>query len=189
MDPFTAIGLAGNIIAFIDFGFEVVSAAQEIYASKTGTTPENEHLDFLAGKVYSLVISLQNKKSTSQMTADERNLNDLAVECTRLSRDLLDMLKDLKARKAGSIKESLRALWRSIWMKKEKNELEKRLENAGSSCIFNGPGAGWEGDGWERRAELLDEEERKKLDKFVSLKLEQMKSRALAWEPDEIDGC
>ena|SRR5438034_577290 len=128
MDPFTAIGLAGNIITFIDFGFQVVSTAREIYGSNSGTTSENEDLEFLTGKVSNLALNLDPKIPTSQMTDDERNLNSVAVECTRLSNDLLDLLKNLKARKTGSTKESLRAVWRNIWKKKEKTELEKRLE-------------------------------------------------------------
>jgi hypothetical protein len=128
MDPFTAIGLAGNIITFIDFGCEVLSAAREIYSSKSGATSENKDLEFLTGKVNYLALNLQSTKSAPQMTDDERNLSGLAVECTRLSQDLLDLLKDLKARKAGSTKESLRAVWRNVWKKKEKTELEKRLE-------------------------------------------------------------
>jgi hypothetical protein len=129
MDPFTAIGLAGNIIAFINFGFEVVSAARDIYGSNSGATSENKDLEFLTGKVNNLALSLQPKKSKSQMTDDECNLNNLAVECTRLSHDLLDLLKGLKARKTGSTKESLRAVWRNAWKKKEKTELEKKLES------------------------------------------------------------
>ena len=128
MDPFTAIGLAGNIITFVDFGFEVVSTAREIYGSNSGATSENKDLAFLTDKVNNLALNLQPKKSISQMTGDERNLNDLAVECTRLSHDLLNLLKDLKARKTGSTKESLRAVWRNNWNRKKKTELEKKLE-------------------------------------------------------------
>jgi hypothetical protein len=128
MDPFTAIGLAASIITFIDFGFEVVSAAREIYDSNSGATSENKDLESLTCRVNNLALNLQPKKSTSQMTDDERNLNDLAAECTRLSHDVLDLLKDLKARKTGSTKESLRAVWRNISTRKKKTELEKKLE-------------------------------------------------------------
>jgi hypothetical protein len=128
MDSFAAIGLAGNIITFIDFGFEVVSAAREIYSSTTGTTSENKDLEFLTDKVTNLALNLQIRKPTSLMVDNERNLNDLAIECTRLSVDLLDLLKNLKARKAGSTKEALQVVWRNIRKKKEKTELETRLE-------------------------------------------------------------
>jgi hypothetical protein len=38
MDPLTAIGLAGNILAFIDFGTKLAKAAYEVYESKDGAT-------------------------------------------------------------------------------------------------------------------------------------------------------
>ncbi|OJJ69053.1 hypothetical protein ASPBRDRAFT_57598 [Aspergillus brasiliensis CBS 101740] len=38
---------------------------------------------------------------------------------------------------------------------------------------------------WERRVELLDEEEKEEMERLVQRKLADMRERALAWEPDE----
>jgi len=40
MDPLNAIGLASNILSFIDFGAELVSKGLEIYKSTSGLTEE-----------------------------------------------------------------------------------------------------------------------------------------------------
>ncbi|KFZ09260.1 hypothetical protein V501_05640 [Pseudogymnoascus sp. VKM F-4519 (FW-2642)] len=50
---------------------------------------------------------------------------------------------------------------------------------------FFGPTAGLDGDEWERRAGLLDEEEIMEIDSFVDQKVEELKTRVLAWEPEE----
>ncbi|KFY01911.1 hypothetical protein O988_02455 [Pseudogymnoascus sp. VKM F-3808] len=50
---------------------------------------------------------------------------------------------------------------------------------------FFGAVDGVEGDEWERRAELLDKEELMEIDSFVDQKVVEMKTRALAWEPEE----
>lgn len=50
---------------------------------------------------------------------------------------------------------------------------------------FFGSAARLDGDGWERRAELLDKEEIMEIDSFVDQKVEEMKTRVLAWEPEE----
>jgi hypothetical protein len=128
MDPFTAIGLAGNIISFIGYGFKIVSMARDIHSSVTGAASENKDLEFLSDKMRDLTVRLKLKKSTAQMTADELNLNELALECNRLSADLLSLLEKLKARDPRSKRETLGAVWRNIRKKDEKNELEKRLD-------------------------------------------------------------
>ncbi|KFY77174.1 hypothetical protein V499_03379 [Pseudogymnoascus sp. VKM F-103] len=50
---------------------------------------------------------------------------------------------------------------------------------------FFGPVAGLDGDEWERRAGLLDEEEIMEIDSFVEQKVEELKTRVLAWKPEE----
>jgi hypothetical protein len=43
-----------------------------------------------------------------------------------------------------------------------------------------------EGD-WKGRMELLTQQERADVDRLVERKMEEMKTRVLAWEPDELD--
>jgi hypothetical protein len=55
MDPLTAIGLAGNILAFIDFGTKLVTAAYEVYESKEGATKARSFL-FVMMTYFSMVV-------------------------------------------------------------------------------------------------------------------------------------
>lgn len=58
----------------------------------------------------------------------------------------------------------------------------KRLEGR-----FFGPGMSTEDDRWKEWINLLAEDERTNMDKLVEKKLDETKTRALAWEPDEVD--
>ncbi|BCR95757.1 uncharacterized protein AKAW2_20697S [Aspergillus luchuensis] len=49
---------------------------------------------------------------------------------------------------------------------------------------FFGPTVDYE-EAWRDRLDLLDEQERDKMEELVSRKLEEMESRVLAWDPDE----
>lgn len=42
-----------------------------------------------------------------------------------------------------------------------------------------------DGDEWERRAGLLDQEEIMEIDRFVDQKVDELKDRVLAWESEE----
>lgn len=45
IDPLTAIGLAGNIVQFIDFGTKIVSKARDIHTSAVGATRDVSDLN------------------------------------------------------------------------------------------------------------------------------------------------
>jgi hypothetical protein len=50
---------------------------------------------------------------------------------------------------------------------------------------FFGPTTELDRGGWERRAELLDVEERMEIDNLVDQKVDELKVRVLVWEPEE----
>ncbi|GFF57781.1 hypothetical protein IFM51744_09330 [Aspergillus udagawae] len=52
---------------------------------------------------------------------------------------------------------------------------------------FFGPGTSTEDDRWKERIDLLPENERANMEKVVEKKLEEMRTRVLAWEPYEVD--
>ncbi len=136
MDPFSAIGLAGNIIAFIDFGFKTISAAREIYKAPSGATAEDVHLGMLTSTGMALALDLKYRKPLSEMTSGELRLQELADECCRVSDGLLLLLGNLKAAKPHSKRESLRAILRRIWKKSEEEVLRKRLDGCKQQLLL-----------------------------------------------------
>jgi len=128
MDPFSAIGLAGNILAFIDFGFKTLAVAREVYGSPAGQTAGHAEIELLASQARDLMADLKLRKPTSEMGPDELRLQQVAAECGRISDELLLLLSKLKAARPGSKRDSLGAVWRNIRKKDEKQRLEQRLD-------------------------------------------------------------
>lgn len=54
MDPFTAIGLVGNIVTFLDFGYKLISTAKGIYTSGSGATAYNDDLSYTTQQIQQL---------------------------------------------------------------------------------------------------------------------------------------
>jgi hypothetical protein len=128
MDPFAAIGLAGNIIAFVDFGFKLLSKSKSIHASASGASSHNEDLASLTQHFQNVAANLHVPKSIGSMTAEEVALRQLATECAGVSTDLLKLLDELKAKNPKSKRESFRAAIRDWRKKDEVNELESKLD-------------------------------------------------------------
>lgn len=134
MDPLTAIGLAGNILGFLDFAGKLLSSTREIYGSATGDTEGDKSLGSVARHVRDLAAGLEASCSAAQGGGgggggdpDARALKDLAGECSDLAEDLVEMLESFQAREKKSKREAFRAVWNRMMKAEEKKELEHRL--------------------------------------------------------------
>ncbi|KAF5565382.1 hypothetical protein FNAPI_1697 [Fusarium napiforme] len=130
MDPFTAIGLAGNILTFIDIGLKFVSQTKGIYDSQSNSTAENDNLNLMAARFTTAMSEMQSKLPTGNLSKDERALKELVEECSNISGELQNLLAELKAKKPNSKRSSVKAAFRDWRKKSEKDDLHKRLENS-----------------------------------------------------------
>ncbi|KAF4499447.1 small s [Fusarium agapanthi] len=130
MDPFTAIGLAGNILTFIDIGFRLVSQTKGIYDSKSNSTAQNDSLSVMTTRFTTTMADMQSKIPSGNLSNDEMALKELVTECSSISDELQNLLADLKAKKPNSIRSSMKATLRDWSKKKEKDDLHKRLESS-----------------------------------------------------------
>ncbi|KAG5811661.1 hypothetical protein H9Q74_004546 [Fusarium xylarioides] len=130
MDPFTAIGLAGNILTFIDIGLRLVTQTKGIYDSTSNSTAENDSLSVMAARFTTAMNDMQSKMPRGKLSKDEIALKELATECSSISDELQNLLRELKARKSNSVRSSMMAAFRDLGKKKEKDDLHKRLESS-----------------------------------------------------------
>ncbi|KAL5044744.1 hypothetical protein BDW71DRAFT_209114 [Aspergillus fruticulosus] len=125
MDPISAIGLASNILQFVEFGAELCGRIHEVASSATGLTEENEHLNLVAEELKSvtdgLIVNLKGN------TKHEAELVKLAGQCRDLSAELTAILLKLKLKKEDRLWSSVRAAWKSTIKEKKISSIEKRL--------------------------------------------------------------
>ncbi|KAF5692443.1 hypothetical protein FDENT_2965 [Fusarium denticulatum] len=130
MDPFTAIGLAGNILTFVDIGLRLVSQTKGIYDSKSNSTAENDSLSVMTTRFTTTMNDMRSKIPSGNLSKDEKALEELVTECSGISDELQNLLAELKAKKPNSIRSSMKAALRDWSKKKEKDDLQKRLESS-----------------------------------------------------------
>jgi len=133
MDPISILGLAANILQFIDYGTQLLSGTQEIYKSATGTSSENIEIEEISGRlsVFSdeLSIDAVSRCHTGPYVARDRAVAKFASRCKEVSDELLGIVKELRLvdgpnRKWRSFRKALKTMW-----KKEKiQSLQTRLD-------------------------------------------------------------
>lgn len=143
MDPFAAIGLVSSIITFIDFGYELVSVAREIRGSATGSSIENDRIDFLNARMEATATELSAQNTTAGTTPAERRLGELSEECLRLSHDLRKLLEKIKVRDLSSKRQLIASVIRDLRKKDEKKDLETRLDKCRAQLHLQLSQASW----------------------------------------------
>jgi hypothetical protein len=100
LDPFSALGVAGNIVQFVDFSSKLFSNSREAYRSPNGATVENEEL----------------MKAT-------RELQALCVSLASVAR----MEQNLKAEGPHKRWQSFRQAFRTVWNKEKIRAMENKI--------------------------------------------------------------
>ena len=105
----TAIGLAGNIVQFVDFSMKLVGKAHEIHTSVDGALAENLDIETVAGTLRKLQLKLKidEKRSTSYDSEMEGLLERPCDSCNGTAKELLHILEGFKA-------QDKRARWKSM---------------------------------------------------------------------------
>ncbi|CZR68365.1 uncharacterized protein PAC_18264 [Phialocephala subalpina] len=126
MDPLTAIGLASNILSFLDFSVKVFSGAIDIYDSPSGLTEENRSSEAIVAQMKHFASKLQ-PPDDAQLTGDEKALCKLACECDDLSTRIIALIEKARPKDRKSKSASILAGLKSKWHEAERRKLEERL--------------------------------------------------------------
>ncbi|EUC31138.1 hypothetical protein COCCADRAFT_6931 [Bipolaris zeicola 26-R-13] len=134
MDPFTAVGLAGNVVQFVDFACKLFSEARELKTSMTGQSAAQLELQTTCNYLNTFTRQL----STSHFDANPQNLAsgekaivDLAASCKSTADELLALLQKLQVKQYAnhrSYQSFLQAV-RGVWKKSKIEELQRRLDS------------------------------------------------------------
>ena len=131
MDPLTAIGLVGNILAFIDFSTKLLKTAKQVYDSSHGTLEENKSREVVVREMEQLSAGLLTPKATV-LSEGDANLETLARECHEISIQLISLLNKIKPKDPDSVGQSVISALKNKHYAKDREGLEMRLENCRS---------------------------------------------------------
>ncbi|KAF2441831.1 hypothetical protein P171DRAFT_465451 [Karstenula rhodostoma CBS 690.94] len=128
LDPFSALGIAANVVQFIEFGSKLVSESHEIYKSATGTSTGIVELEMIYTDLIKFTKSLQTPNNSSQ-TPEEESLRQLAASCLTVANELLNIINALKVNADGHHRKwrSFRQAMKSTWKQTDIDNLQKRL--------------------------------------------------------------
>ena len=95
MDPFTAIGLASNIISFIDFGCKLLSSSKDMYNSLTGASSEIDALNLVSDNLSSLCSHFADDDLAAPRIYHDPELVRLTGECKSIADQIQGVVGDL----------------------------------------------------------------------------------------------
>jgi hypothetical protein len=133
MDPLTAVGLAGNIITFVDLSTKVLSRAKELYNSASGSTSENDELESLTKSLKDLADRTRRQAPNNSQhgrlnITSESVLDNLSQQCIQVADELLDMLDSVKVKGDGrGLKSAIQAV-KTAWKQDDIDGLQRRLD-------------------------------------------------------------
>ncbi|KAF7505514.1 hypothetical protein GJ744_000676 [Endocarpon pusillum] len=130
MEPLVALGLASNLVQFVDFASKLVTRARETYKSVDGALVDNselqavtEHLQRLTGRLH-----VSSKGPVNHFSSTEKQLHDLCSGSRDAIAELLAALGRLKTKGNHNRWNSFRQALESVWKESEIQSLAIRLE-------------------------------------------------------------
>jgi hypothetical protein len=137
LDPISALGLAANVVQFIDLGLKVVSKGQQIYQSQSGLALNFQDLRSIADDVHlvsgQIKRSLESTSRTGLRSPEDQALESLSNECLKAARELNGTLDTFTLERPKDGKETVR-MWKSVrqalksvWHKDKVDEMAERL--------------------------------------------------------------
>ena len=134
MDPVAALGLAGNVVQFVDFSCKVLQDTKNLYGSSTGASADNDLIETICNDLTNL-----NKALTAP--SDPGTIPDsiitLATKCQGVAVELLQLLDKIKVHGTKRKWKSFIQALRSVWKKEQIEGLVWRMELLRSETQFH----------------------------------------------------
>jgi hypothetical protein len=129
LDPISALGLAGNVVQFVEFCGNVVSESRRNYRSTTDTSLENTELESIAEDLRRLTTQLHSSDGDRAISAaGDQELTKLLVSCNEVADELLRAVELLKVKQGPHRKwNSFRQAFLSVLSKDKLARLQSRL--------------------------------------------------------------
>jgi hypothetical protein len=137
MEALAAVGLAGNIVQFIDFTCKLFDQAASIYHSRAGTATGARSLEVVTEDLQALTTTLTKAVHHNGAQNDQTALYKLAKECEKVATELLSTLHGLQAKRPGSKWSSFRAALATTWKQSSIDAMERQLDSCRTQLILH----------------------------------------------------
>jgi hypothetical protein len=138
MEAVAALGIAGNVVQFIDFATKLCATSGEIYRHTNGASATNaqaemllksfvETIDRVTSDLESYFSSLEAASGQAQLQ-ENVGVTDIIKDCQMIARDLSQRFNKLKTNEKPDRWKSFMAGVKCIWRKDELEELSNRLK-------------------------------------------------------------
>lgn len=129
MDPFTAFGLADNILQFIDFTARLLDQAEEIRiagsaASIIELANATRDLDILAQKL----TMTTGAETHSVLAKHDQAIHDMSLSCATLAAQLSVALRKVEGLPGQNVWRTFRQTLLTVWTQKQVTSLSQRLD-------------------------------------------------------------
>ena len=134
MDPLTALSVAGTVVQFVDFAWELFTDGRELYKSSTGALAVNDEMELITTTFQAVVTKLHiTDNGVSLGVKDERQLRieKIRAQAEQIAGELIKLLNKLKIKSKNDKHrawQSVKQVIKSAASKEEIADLEKRLE-------------------------------------------------------------
>ena len=135
MDAAAAIGLAGNIVQFVDFAWKVLRESKDLYKSTTGSSSENDVLALIFRDL-SYHFKRVNAVTQRHVTIPD-SLITLIYECDKVNSRLVNTLDLIRVKSPHKKWESFVQALRCVWKKEKIEGLVKQLERLRNEVQFS----------------------------------------------------
>ena len=150
IDPLSALGIAGNVIQFVDFASKLVSKGGQYYRSVDGALIQHTELSAATENFRRLSSGLATSLRLEQSMLNprpgqpprkynlaEQGLWDANSECYTLAEELTKALQDLKVSGKHRRWESFRQAFRTLWSEEKIETLSKKLISAREQLMIH----------------------------------------------------
>ena len=164
LESFAALGVASNIVQFVDFGCRLFSQSKELYRSSNGLADEAGELENITRSLSRLTKNLMldhsfwNQVSSErpdieiedrldhilpiqpayavEENSDQMDLMLIATDCKEVAAELSEALNQLRVKSPGKKWQCFRVALKRIWKPERLNEMIRRMERLSSQLTM-----------------------------------------------------
>ncbi|KAI0835280.1 hypothetical protein F5Y06DRAFT_289188 [Hypoxylon sp. FL0890] len=142
MEALVAVGLASNVVQFVEFTAELIKISNELRIN--AASPENKDYQVITTHLETLAQDISNSaKAISQTSAtasqEEKALQPVADRCCELAGSLLKKLNTcgIQPNQDGRRARRVKTAFKCIWNRREIEEISNRLEHFKSELTLH----------------------------------------------------